>query len=140
MRMCCAMPAGSTAKEPEFNMPEDGDYLDIGDGLRQPADWLGEGFAVRMDTRAKNTPFADWRVVFLSVRGSRDVFFMQIMYKMGVKNLSAKDNKERFLALQAEFVRCALYANIPLEERSLQAKTTRVKSSDETNGKFSSAY
>ena len=118
VRMCCAMPAGRTAKEPEFNVPEDGEYLVIKDGLRQPADWLGEGFAVKMDTRAKNTPSADWRVVFLSVRGSRDVFFMQIKYQMGVKNLSAKDNKERFLALQAAFVRCALYATIPLEERS----------------------
>ena len=114
--------SGGNAKDPKFSVPQDSEFLDLKGGEQQPVDWLGEGFAVKMDTKARNTPSADWRFVVSTVAGSRDVFFVQNKYKMGVKNLSAIDVQERFLALQAEFVRYGVHANIPLEKNLSMAQ------------------
>lgn len=105
-----------SAKDPCF---QDSEPVKVRSGSPQPSDWLGEGYAVKMDTKAKNTPSADWRLVLRTVTGERHVFFIQNKYKVGVKNLSTTDVQERFLALKAAFIRCGVHANtLLLEELS----------------------
>ena len=108
LRMCCAM--RGSAKEPSITVPQGPRFLHMVNWLQQPSEWLGEGFAVRMDT-----PSADWRFVLKTSRGSRDVCFVRNMYKMGVKGDSAADVQESFLALQAEYYRYGAHANIPFK-------------------------
>jgi hypothetical protein len=54
--MCCAMFSGANAKDPRICLPQDSEFPDLIAREQQPIDWLGEGFAVKMDTKASNTP------------------------------------------------------------------------------------
>ncbi len=105
-----------SAKEPSFNVPQHFDFLALTSWQQQPSDWLGEGFAVKMDTEASDTPSPDWRYVLRTPKGSRDVFFVETTDKLGVKNASSAHVQERFLALQAAFVRYAVHANFPFHQ------------------------
>ena len=110
--ICCTMLSG-TARNPRFSVPKDSDFLILNGGEQQPEDFLGEGFAVKMGTATNNTPAADWRFMMRSVGGNRDVFFVQNEHQMEATSLDADDVQERYLALQAEFVRYGVHANSP---------------------------
>jgi hypothetical protein len=66
-------------------------------------EWLGEGYATRMDTSANNTTSVDWRFVLKLTSGQLLAFFVQNDFVRGP--LSAKDVMRRFEALRADFVR-----------------------------------
>ena len=66
-------------------------------------DWLGEGYATRMDTSTVNTTSVDWRFVLKLSSGHLLAFFVQNNFGNGP--LSTKDVMKRFEALRADFVR-----------------------------------
>lgn len=66
-------------------------------------DWLGEGYATRMDTSAGNTTSVDWRFVLKLSSGQLLAFFVQNKFVSSA--LPAKDVMRRFEALRADFVR-----------------------------------
>ena len=55
-------------------------------------DWLGEGYATRMDTSAGNTTCLDWQLVLKLGSGQLLAFFVQNKFVSGP--LSAKEYHE----------------------------------------------
>lgn len=70
------------------------------DGQCQSETWLSEGYHVKMDTDANNTPSADWRLAQLLKAGRKACYFVQNKFKKDA--LGGSEPQDRFKGLKAE--------------------------------------